>query len=56
MNQSHPASSIHKIGRVTYHVVSAAGTGKTEPLEKKIEKLIQKEIRKTAEEQRFSVE
>ncbi|MDE7157216.1 MAG: hypothetical protein K2O02_04590 [Lachnospiraceae bacterium] len=56
MNQTIQTSSIHKIGRTTYHVFSAAGTRKTENLEKKIERLIKKEIRETAEKQRFSAE
>lgn len=53
MNQT---SSTYKIGRTAYHVLSTAGTGKTEPLEKKIERLIKKEIRETTEKQQFSAE
>ncbi|MCI8668031.1 MAG: hypothetical protein HFI34_00695 [Lachnospiraceae bacterium] len=53
MNQT---SSTYKISRTTYHVVSTAETGKTETLEKKIERLIKKEIRETMEKQQFSAE
>ena len=56
MNQTIQTTSIHKMGRTTYHVFSAAGTRKTETLEKKIERLIKKEIRETADKQLFSAE
>ena len=56
MNQTIQTTSIHKIGRTTCQVFSAAGTRKTETLEKKIERLIKKEIRETADKQLFSAE
>lgn len=38
----------HKIGTVTYFVVSAQSEKATETLDKKVEKLIKKDMRETA--------
>lgn len=56
MDQTVQNFSTYRIGRTAYRLVSAAGPGKTEPLEKLLERLIKKEIRETAEKQRFSAE
>lgn len=41
----------HKIGTVTYYVISAQSEKAAETLDKKIEKLIRKDILETAERQ-----
>lgn len=43
----------HKIGTVTYLVVSAASEKAAETLDKKVEKLIRKDMRETAAKWRF---
>lgn len=43
----------HKIGAVTYFVVSVQSEKATETLDKKVEKLIRKDMRETAVKQRF---
>lgn len=43
----------HKIGVVTYFVVSAQSEKATETLDKKVEKLIKKDMRETAVRRRF---
>jgi hypothetical protein len=43
----------HKIGAVTYFVVSTQSEKATETLDKKVEKLIKKDMRETAVKRRF---
>lgn len=43
----------HKIGTVTYLVVSAPSENAAETLDKKVEKLIRKDMRETAAKRRF---
>ena len=45
----------HKIGTVTYLVVSAPSEDAAETLDKKVEKLIRKDMRETAAKRRFIV-
>lgn len=46
----------HKIGKVTYCIVSAASDKATETIDSKVEKLIKKDMREAAMKRRFSAQ
>ena len=54
MNTSIHTTTEHKVGTVTYYVISAPSENAAETLYKKVEKLIRKDMQELSANRRFS--